>query len=65
MRFFFNHRDDAVRNSPMEFANAMKGVAKNSEIVVAVAQYDSNEFRRQSQEYYQVHYLIYRISYTY
>lgn len=50
----------------MEFANAMKGVAKNSEIVVAVAQYDSNEFRRQSQEYYQVHFdLIYRISYTY
>ncbi|XP_032900150.1 kynurenine formamidase isoform X1 [Amblyraja radiata] len=45
--------DEAVRNSPMEFANAMKGVAKNSEIVVAVAQYDSNEFRRQSQEYYQ------------
>ncbi|XP_051889118.1 kynurenine formamidase [Pristis pectinata] len=45
--------DDAVRNSPMEFVNTMNGLDRNSEIVVAVAQYDSNEFRKQSQEYYQ------------
>ncbi|XP_059804395.1 kynurenine formamidase [Hypanus sabinus] len=45
--------DDAVRNSPMEFVNTMKGLDRSSEIVVAVAQNDSNEFRKQSQEYYQ------------
>ncbi|XP_072098034.1 kynurenine formamidase isoform X1 [Mobula birostris] len=45
--------DDAIRNSPMEFVNTMKGLDKSLEIVVAVAQYDSSEFRKQSQEYYQ------------
>ncbi|XP_069786089.1 kynurenine formamidase isoform X2 [Narcine bancroftii] len=44
---------DAMRNSPLELVNNMKGLDRNSEIVVAVAQYDSTEFRKQSQEYYQ------------
>ncbi|XP_069786092.1 kynurenine formamidase isoform X4 [Narcine bancroftii] len=46
-------RSDAMRNSPLELVNNMKGLDRNSEIVVAVAQYDSTEFRKQSQEYYQ------------
>uniref|UniRef100_UPI00398ED5E0 kynurenine formamidase isoform X2 n=1 Tax=Pristiophorus japonicus TaxID=55135 RepID=UPI00398ED5E0 len=45
---------DALRNSPMQFVNTMKRLVGNCEIVVAVAQHDSDEFRKQSQEYYQV-----------
>ncbi|XP_048466630.1 kynurenine formamidase isoform X2 [Rhincodon typus] len=45
---------DALRNSPMQFVNIMKQLNGKCEIIVAVAQHDSDEFRKQSQEYYQV-----------
>ncbi|XP_020392656.1 kynurenine formamidase isoform X1 [Rhincodon typus] len=44
---------DALRNSPMQFVNIMKQLNGKCEIIVAVAQHDSDEFRKQSQEYYQ------------
>ncbi|XP_048411162.1 kynurenine formamidase [Stegostoma tigrinum] len=44
---------DALRNSPMQFVNVMKQLNGKCEIIVAVAQHDSDEFRKQSQEYYQ------------
>ncbi|XP_067914470.1 kynurenine formamidase isoform X2 [Heterodontus francisci] len=44
---------DALRNSPMQFVNIMKRLGGTCEIVVTVAQHDSDEFRKQSQEYYQ------------
>ncbi|XP_038633204.1 kynurenine formamidase isoform X2 [Scyliorhinus canicula] len=44
---------DALRNSPLQFVNIMKRHGGNCEIVVSVAQYDSDEFKKQSEEYYQ------------
>ncbi|XP_078081818.1 kynurenine formamidase isoform X2 [Mustelus asterias] len=44
---------DALRNSPLQFVNTMKRQGGNCEIVVSVAQHDSDEFKKQSQEYYQ------------
>ncbi|XP_078427279.1 kynurenine formamidase [Cetorhinus maximus] len=44
---------DALRSSPMQFMNIMKRQGGNCEIVVSVAQHDSAEFKKQSQEYYQ------------
>ncbi|XP_043570867.1 kynurenine formamidase [Chiloscyllium plagiosum] len=44
---------DALRNSPMRFVNITKQLNGNCEIIIAVAQHDSDEFRKQSQEYYQ------------
>ncbi|XP_067860107.1 kynurenine formamidase [Heptranchias perlo] len=44
---------DALRNSPMQFMKTTMRLPRNCQIVVAVAQHDSVEFRKQSQEYYQ------------
>uniref|UniRef100_A0A4W3JXX8 Kynurenine formamidase n=1 Tax=Callorhinchus milii TaxID=7868 RepID=A0A4W3JXX8_CALMI len=45
-------QDDALRNSPMQLVNKMKWLAGNCEILVVVAEHDSDEFRKQSQEFY-------------
>ncbi|XP_064006874.1 kynurenine formamidase [Pogoniulus pusillus] len=44
-------RDVAQRNSPMQCIAPAASVAVACEVLVAVAQHDSPEFRRQSQEY--------------
>ncbi|XP_041073337.1 kynurenine formamidase [Carcharodon carcharias] len=44
---------NALRSSPMQFVNIVKRQGGNCEIVVSVAQHDSAEFKKQSQEYYQ------------
>nr|XP_033818015.1 kynurenine formamidase isoform X2 [Geotrypetes seraphini] len=43
----------AVRNSPMQHVMEVKSRAENCSIMVVVAEYDTPEFRRQSQEYVQ------------
>ncbi|XP_030062485.1 kynurenine formamidase-like [Microcaecilia unicolor] len=43
----------AVRNSPMQHVMEVKSRAETCSIMVVVAEYDSPEFRRQSQEYFQ------------
>nr|XP_033818017.1 kynurenine formamidase isoform X4 [Geotrypetes seraphini] len=46
-------REFAVRNSPMQHVMEVKSRAENCSIMVVVAEYDTPEFRRQSQEYVQ------------
>lgn len=49
-------REVAQRNSPILCVTQAVPVAASCEVLVAVAQHDSPEFRRQSQEYSQVSY---------
>lgn len=49
-------REVAQRNSPILCVPQAVPVAASCEVLVAVAQHDSPEFRRQSQEYSQVSY---------
>ncbi|XP_005989153.1 kynurenine formamidase [Latimeria chalumnae] len=43
----------AVRNSPMQLIPEVKRACESCEIVIALGEHDSPEFRRQSREYYQ------------
>ncbi|MBN3313452.1 CANT1 nucleotidase, partial [Atractosteus spatula] len=45
--------DVALRNSPMQLVPQLKQFSSGCEIVVAVAQHDSPEFRKQSLEFFQ------------
>nr|XP_015211744.1 PREDICTED: kynurenine formamidase isoform X2 [Lepisosteus oculatus]XP_015211745.1 PREDICTED: kynurenine formamidase isoform X2 [Lepisosteus oculatus] len=45
--------DVALRNSPMQLVPQLKQFSSDCEIVVAVAQHDSPEFRKQSLEFFQ------------
>ncbi|MBN3307607.1 KFA formamidase, partial [Amia calva] len=45
-------KEDALRNSPGQLVSQLKTFSAGCEIVVAVAQHDSPEFRRQSLEYF-------------
>ncbi|XP_027681627.2 kynurenine formamidase isoform X3 [Chelonia mydas] len=47
-------REVARRNSPILCVTAAKPARKACEVLIAVAQHDSPEFHRQSQEYFQV-----------
>ncbi|MEQ2158971.1 hypothetical protein GOODEAATRI_017636 [Goodea atripinnis] len=47
-------REVAVRNSPSQLVPQLKQSSSGCQIVVAVAQNDSPEFRKQSEEYYKV-----------
>nr|XP_029501848.1 kynurenine formamidase-like [Oncorhynchus nerka] len=46
------HREVALRNSPSQLVPQLKLSSSNCDIVVAVAQKDSPEFRKQSEDYY-------------
>ena len=48
------HREVALRNSPSQLVPQLKLSSSNCDIVVAVAQKDSPEFRKQSEDYYKV-----------
>lgn len=47
-------REVAVRNSPSKLVPQLKLSSSNCHIVVAVAENDSPEFRKQSEDYYKV-----------
>ena len=47
-------REVALRNSPSKLVPQLKLSSSSSHIVVAVAENDSPEFRKQSEEYYKV-----------
>lgn len=48
------HREVAVRNSPSKLVPQLKLSSSSCHIVVAVAENDSPEFRKQSEDYYKV-----------
>lgn len=47
-------REVALRNSPSKLVSQLQSSSSSCHVVVAVAQNDSPEFRKQSEEYYQV-----------
>lgn len=47
-------REVAVRNSPSKLVPQLKLSSSNCHIVVAVAENDSPEFRKQSEDYHKV-----------
>lgn len=47
-------REVALRNSPSKLISQLQLSSSTCHIVVAVAQNDSPEFRKQSEEYYEV-----------
>lgn len=47
-------REVAVRNSPSKLVPQLKLSSSSCHVVVAVAEHDSQEFRKQSEDYYKV-----------
>lgn len=53
-RVFFVDRAVAARNSPSQLVSQLQLSSPSCQIIVAVAENDSPEFRKQSEEYYTV-----------
>lgn len=51
---FFLVREVALRNSPSKFVPQLKLSSSDCHIIMAVAENDSPEFHKQSEEYYKV-----------
>lgn len=47
-------REVALRNSPSKFVSQLKHSSSDCHIIMAVAENDSPEFHKQSEEYYKV-----------
>lgn len=52
--YLFHCREVALRNSPSCLVSQLKTSSSDCDIVVAVAQNDSPEFRKQSGDYFKV-----------
>lgn len=47
-------REVALRNSPSKFVSQLKQSSSDCHIIMAIAENDSPEFHKQSEEYYKV-----------